>query len=202
MKICRSLPISTRPPRREELSRDAVERRAESRVPEVAVRPAASVCCRAVYYPNCEFLIVERLTGSACEPIGRLYVDRWADQIRVVDVSLVPGHRGQGHGTALLREVMSEGAEAGLPVTIHVESTNPAMGLPAAGLRSRRLQRRVPPDEVESPGQEIVVRRQETGGRAWNVRARRRRAPRAVNNAVSDRRQDQERGNPQPADGD
>ena len=81
------------------------------------------------YYPNCEFLIVEQLTGSAHEPIGRLYVDRWANQIRLVDVSLVPGHRGQGHGTALLREVMSEGADAGLPVTIHVESTNPAMGL-------------------------------------------------------------------------
>ena len=44
-------------------------------------------------------------------------------------MSLAPGHRGRGHGTALLREVMSEGADAGLPVTIHVESTNPAMSL-------------------------------------------------------------------------
>jgi len=81
------------------------------------------------YYPNCEFLIVERMNGAALEPIGRLYVDRWPDQIRLVDIALLPNHRGQGFGGALLRSIMAEGAASGLPVTIHVEASNPAMAL-------------------------------------------------------------------------
>jgi GNAT superfamily N-acetyltransferase len=79
------------------------------------------------HYPGCEFLIVER--AGEPSPIGRLYVDRWPDQIRVVDISLMPGARGQGLGTALLKGVLAEGAAAGLPVTIHVEHHNPARHL-------------------------------------------------------------------------
>jgi ribosomal protein S18 acetylase RimI-like enzyme len=81
------------------------------------------------YYPGCELLIVERVNGAAPEPIGRLYVDRWPDQIRLVDVALLPAYRGAGFGSALLRSIMAEGAASGLPVTIHVEANNPAMGL-------------------------------------------------------------------------
>jgi len=77
------------------------------------------------YYPDCEFLVVER----AGKPIGRLYVDRWADQIRLVDIAFLPEHRGSGLGTALLRCVLDEGRERGLPVTIHVEYNNPALHL-------------------------------------------------------------------------
>jgi ribosomal protein S18 acetylase RimI-like enzyme len=81
------------------------------------------------YYPSCEFLIVERANGGAAEPIGRLYVDRWADQIRLVDIALLPAYRGAGHGGALLRSILAEGAASGLAVTIHVEATNPALSL-------------------------------------------------------------------------
>jgi len=81
------------------------------------------------YYPDCEFLIVEKRNGSAAEPIGRLYVDRWPDQIRLVDIALLPAHRGQGLGGALLQSVMAEGAASGKAVTIHVEANNPALAL-------------------------------------------------------------------------
>jgi ribosomal protein S18 acetylase RimI-like enzyme len=81
------------------------------------------------YYPHCEFLIVEKVNGGPPEPIGRLYVDRWPDQIRLVDIALLPNHRGQGFGGALLRSIIAEGAASGLPVTIHVEANNPAMAL-------------------------------------------------------------------------
>jgi ribosomal protein S18 acetylase RimI-like enzyme len=81
------------------------------------------------YYPGCEFLIIEKVNAGASEPIGRLYVDRWPDQIRLVDVALLPAYRGAGFGGALLRSIMSEGAASGLPVTIHVEANNPAMAL-------------------------------------------------------------------------
>jgi GNAT superfamily N-acetyltransferase len=60
------------------------------------------------------------------EPAGRLYVDRWPSEIRVVDIALLPRYRGRGVGSALLREVQAEAAASGRPVTIHVERFNPA----------------------------------------------------------------------------
>jgi ribosomal protein S18 acetylase RimI-like enzyme len=81
------------------------------------------------YYPTCEFLVIERAGAQGIERLGRLYVDRWPDQIRLVDIAILPAFRGAGVGEALLRSVMSEGATRGLPVTIHVEATNRALGL-------------------------------------------------------------------------
>ncbi len=62
-------------------------------------------------------------------PAGRLYVDRAADEIRIVDIALLPEFRGSGAGTALLRSVLDEGDRRGLPVTIHVEKGNRARAL-------------------------------------------------------------------------
>ena len=61
--------------------------------------------------------------------VGRLWIDEWRDQIRLVDIALVPECRGLGIGSALLRRVMDRGATAGKPVTIHVEAYNTALGL-------------------------------------------------------------------------
>ena len=58
-------------------------------------------------------------------PAGRLYVDRRDTEVRVIDIALLPEHRGNGFGTALLREVLAEGKR----VTIHVERMNPALRL-------------------------------------------------------------------------
>jgi ribosomal protein S18 acetylase RimI-like enzyme len=65
----------------------------------------------------------------AGEPAGRLYVARWKDEIRIVDISLLPAHRGRGVGTALLRELMADADAAGKPLSIHVEVNNPARSL-------------------------------------------------------------------------
>jgi ribosomal protein S18 acetylase RimI-like enzyme len=62
-------------------------------------------------------------------PIGRLYVARWPDDIRVVDIALMPEHRGGGVGTRLLREILTEGDATGRKVSIHVEIYNPARRL-------------------------------------------------------------------------
>lgn len=77
------------------------------------------------HYPRARFDVV--LMGGV--PAGRLYVDVWTDQIRLVDVALLPEHRGRGLGTRLIRSVLDEGAAAGRPVTIHVEQFNPALRL-------------------------------------------------------------------------
>jgi GNAT superfamily N-acetyltransferase len=60
---------------------------------------------------------------------GRLYVDVWEREIRIVDIALMPEHRGRGIGTLLLERVFAEGDAAGKPVSIHVEVFNPARRL-------------------------------------------------------------------------
>lgn len=60
-------------------------------------------------------------------PCGRLYIDRWNTEIRIMDVALLPDYRNRGVGTALLSHIIEEGRRLGLPVTIHVEHYNPAL---------------------------------------------------------------------------
>ena len=63
------------------------------------------------------------------EPAGRLYVHRGPSEIRIVDIALVPEHRGGGIGTLLLEELAAEADAAGKSLTIHVERMNPALRL-------------------------------------------------------------------------
>jgi GNAT superfamily N-acetyltransferase len=63
------------------------------------------------------------------EPVGRLYVARWESEIRIMDITLLPAHCGQGHGGALLGALLAEADQAGKKVSIHVESFNPARRL-------------------------------------------------------------------------
>lgn len=61
--------------------------------------------------------------------LGRLYVDRRGDEIRIVDIALLPEFRGQGLGARILRELLDEAAQRRVPVRIHVERENPAIRL-------------------------------------------------------------------------
>jgi GNAT superfamily N-acetyltransferase len=77
------------------------------------------------HYAGSTFDLVE--VGG--RPAGRLYVARWERELRLVDVALLPEHRGNGLGTALVSAVLGEATAAGKPVTIHVERMNPAQRL-------------------------------------------------------------------------
>ena len=77
------------------------------------------------HYPTSEFSIIEN--GAA--DIGRLYVDRWDKEIRVMDISILPEFRGAGVGTQLLRGLQDEARAAGKSLSIHVEKFNPALRL-------------------------------------------------------------------------
>jgi GNAT superfamily N-acetyltransferase len=76
-------------------------------------------------FPSAEFLVVE----EEGEAIGRIYLDRRATELRLVDIALVPEMRNQGLGRNLLLDLLDEGRAANLPVSIHVEHFNPAMRL-------------------------------------------------------------------------
>ena len=73
-------------------------------------------------YPTGRFLVIEQ-SGHA---IGRLYIGRLPNEIRVVDISLVPAHRGHGIGTGLIRRLMAEAEAEGAALTLYVEAFNPA----------------------------------------------------------------------------
>ena len=63
------------------------------------------------------------------EPAGRLYVARWEDEIRIMDIALLPQFRGHGVGARLLRGLLDEAARARRRLSIHVEKNNPALRL-------------------------------------------------------------------------
>jgi ribosomal protein S18 acetylase RimI-like enzyme len=77
------------------------------------------------HFPRTELSIV-LLDGA---PVGRLYVDRRADEIRIIDIALLDEHRGAGIGTELLTALLEEARRADKPVRIHVERFNPALHL-------------------------------------------------------------------------
>lgn len=61
--------------------------------------------------------------------IGRLYVDRRVDEIRIIDIALLPAHRGQGIGGNIMQSLIDEAACDDKSLSIHVEHNNPAMHL-------------------------------------------------------------------------
>ena len=78
----------------------------------------------------------ENYTGASFDVVlvdgeraGRLYLNRGDSEIRIVDIALLPEHRGNGVGSALLRDLLAEADAAGKRVTIHVERLNPALRL-------------------------------------------------------------------------
>lgn len=88
------------------------------------------------HYPEADWLILERgqlqnAAGSsgARERIGRLYLERWPREIRIIDIAVLPAGRGCGYGTALLQDIQELAAGEGRSVGIHVEQTNRALSL-------------------------------------------------------------------------
>ena len=77
------------------------------------------------HYPGAEFLIIEH----AGQPAGRLYIRRGSQEIRIMEIGLMPLFRNQGIGTALLQTILQEGQSANKLVSIHVEKFNPAIRL-------------------------------------------------------------------------
>lgn len=95
------------------------------------------------HYAEARFDLIE--VGG--ESAGRLYVARWEDDIRIIDIALLPKFRGRGIGTLLIQGLLEEAAAAGKRLSIHVEVNNPA----------RRLYERLGFVQVEERGVYLLM---------------------------------------------
>lgn len=77
------------------------------------------------HYPDALWLII----AQEQTPIGRLYLERWTSEHRIIDIALTTQTRAKGIGTAILRDLQTEAASANKKIGIHVEKVNPAMTL-------------------------------------------------------------------------
>lgn len=76
-------------------------------------------------FPDADFQVILRDD----KPIGRLYVERRSDEIRLIDIALLPEFRRAGTGSKLLETLLAEARLCDLPVRIHVGKDNPATRL-------------------------------------------------------------------------
>jgi ribosomal protein S18 acetylase RimI-like enzyme len=78
-----------------------------------------------IAYPDAEHRII---LFKDC-PAGRIMVFRSGREIVLVDIALLPGYRGGGIGTVLIRGLIDEAQANGLPLKLHVEKHNRAARL-------------------------------------------------------------------------
>jgi ribosomal protein S18 acetylase RimI-like enzyme len=95
------------------------------------------------YYGDASRMVVER-DGV---PAGRLYLQHRDDEIRVVDIALLPEHRGAGLGSMLMSQVIGEARRTRRAVRIHVEREN----------RALRLYRRLGFRQIEDKGVYLLL---------------------------------------------
>lgn len=100
------------------------------------------------YYPQALHYLVERDDQS----VGRLIVDDSADELRVVDISLLAAQRGQGLGSVLLRWLCNRADAQQRPMALSVESQN----------RARHLYERLGFVQLPGDGLYLTMRRAPT----------------------------------------
>ena len=78
-------------------------------------------------YIGADFWVIEKNNKT----IGRLCFqeDHQGLGIRIIDISILPAYRNQGIGQGIFEDLFRKAAELNRPLTIHVESFNPAKNL-------------------------------------------------------------------------
>lgn len=102
-------------------------------------------------FPAEAFHVIE-LAGA---PVGRLYVHRGETEIELIDIALLPPHRGRGLGTSLIRPLLDESDASGRPVVLYVEKFN----------RVQSLYRRLGFAEVQDSGMYLKLARAAHGAK-------------------------------------
>lgn len=76
-------------------------------------------------FPNA----IHRIITLNNQDIGRLIVDAQDDNLRVVDLSILPEFQGRGIGSDVMRGLMAEASGGKVPVRLHVARLSPAQKL-------------------------------------------------------------------------
>lgn len=76
-------------------------------------------------YPDADWLVIIQKRVR----IGRIYLERWPSQHRLIDIALVSDKQGQGLGAALILDLMDEAEQHDKALSLHVEKFNPAKEL-------------------------------------------------------------------------
>jgi len=76
-------------------------------------------------FPEADYAIIY-LGGT---PVGRLYVNHGEDEIRIIDIALLPEFRNRGIGTGILRSLISRAENQQISVRLFVEQSNPSLRL-------------------------------------------------------------------------
>lgn len=98
------------------------------------------------HYPQGCFDVVMR--GQTA--IGRLYHYWQGSEARLIDIALLPAHRGAGIGGRLVRALVARAAAKAMPIVLYVEMNNPVqalyrrLGFEAVGENGVYLQMRRP----------------------------------------------------------
>lgn len=76
-------------------------------------------------YPEAEASII--LVDD--RPAGRMLIDEGGQAITLVDIAMMPEHRGSGIGTQVLQDLLKRAVNARKPVKLQVFKSNPAQRL-------------------------------------------------------------------------
>jgi GNAT superfamily N-acetyltransferase len=76
-------------------------------------------------FPRASFDVIQ----ADGEPVGRLYVSREEELIRILDIVVLPARRNAGIGTSLIDALLKEAAELSKMIEVYVETYNPSLGL-------------------------------------------------------------------------
>jgi ribosomal protein S18 acetylase RimI-like enzyme len=77
------------------------------------------------HYPGAEYWMILHQEI----PTGRLYLHERGDEIRIMDITILPDYRNLGIGTQVLKALQNIATPAGQRLSIHVERFNPAQRL-------------------------------------------------------------------------
>ena len=76
-------------------------------------------------YPNGTHDVIQ----SDGRRVGRLYVARLDQEIRIIDITLIPAERNRGIGSYLIKQLLEEARSKNKMTRIYVEEFNPSLNL-------------------------------------------------------------------------
>ena len=97
----------------------------EQRQAFVEMQFAAQQKHYASAYPNASHDIIL----AEGQPVGRLYIARLQEEIRIIDITVLTQERNRGIGTYLIERLLEEAARTARFVSIYVETFNPSLRL-------------------------------------------------------------------------